>query len=115
MDLGMVLCGSSDLPCEALNPLVGVYAVETRSGYDGYLPSGWQPQERLTRYEAFSLYTKNPAYASFEEGRKGTIEVGKYADLAVFDRDVFAVAAPELLQAKVVLTVLGGREVYSRA
>lgn len=115
MDLGMVLCGSSDLPCEALNPLVGVYAVETRSGYDGYLPSGWQPQERLTRYEAFSLYTKNPAYASFEEDRKGTIEVGKYADLAVFDRDVFAVAAPELLQAKVVLTVLGGREVYSRA
>lgn len=114
MGLGQRLCGSSDLPCENLNPLVGVYAVETRSGYDGYLPEGWQPQERLTRYEAVSLYTKNPAYASFEEDLKGTIEVGKLADFAVFDRDIFAVPAPELLQAQVERTVLGGKEVYMK-
>lgn len=114
MGLGQRLCGSSDLPCENLNPLVGVYAVETRSGYDGYLPEGWQPQESLTRYEAVSLYTKNPAYASFEEDLKGTIEVGKLADFAVFDRDIFAVPAPELLQAQVERTVLGGKEVYMK-
>ena len=114
-DLGLTLCGSSDLPCEALNPLVGVYAVETRSGYDGYLPEGWQPQERLTRYQAVCLYTKNAAYASFEEHLKGTIEEGKLADFAVFEKDIFAIPAPELLQVKVDKTVLGGREVYSRA
>lgn len=114
MGLGQRLCGSSDLPCENLNPLVGVYAVETRSGYDGYLPEGWQPQERLTRYEAVSLYTKNPAYASFEEDIKGTIETGKLADFAVFDRDIFTIPAPELLQAQVERTVLGGKEVYIR-
>ena len=114
-DLGLTLCGSSDLPCENLNPLVGVYAVETRSGYDGYLPQGWQPQERLTRYEALSLYTKNPAYASFEENRKGTIEAGKLADFAVFDRDICSVPAPELLQAQVEQTYLSGRLVYDRS
>ena len=115
MDLGLTLCGSSDLPCENLNPLVGVYAVETRSGYDGYLPQGWQPQERLTRYEALSLYTKNPAYASFEEDRKGMIEAGKLADFAVFDRDICSVPAPELLQAQVEQTYLGGRLIYDRS
>lgn len=114
MNAGQTLCGSSDLPCENLNPLVGVYAVETRSGYDGYLPEGWQPQERLSRYEAVCLYTKNAAYASFEEEKKGTIEVGKLADFAVFDQDVFAVEAPELLKIQVEKTYLGGREVYTR-
>lgn len=115
MNAGMTLCGSSDLPCENLNPLVGVYAVETRSGYDGYMPQGWQPQERLSRYEAFCLYTKNAAYASFEEGLKGTIEVGKLADFAVFDQDVFAVEAPQLLKTNVEKTYLSGVEVYSRS
>lgn len=113
-DCGMLLCGSSDLPVENLNPLVGMYAVETRSGYDGYMPQGWQPQERLSRYEAACLYTKNPAYSSYEEQLKGTIEAGKLADFVVFDRDIFAIDAPELLKAKVEKTYLGGREVYSR-
>lgn len=114
-DLGLTLCGSSDLPCEALNPLVGVYAVETRSGYDGYLPEGWQPQERLNRYEAMCLYTKNPAYASFEEHMKGTVERGKLADFVVFDRDIFSIPVSELLQAKAECTVLGGKEVYRKS
>ncbi|QNL43988.1 amidohydrolase [Oscillibacter hominis] len=114
MNAGQTLCGSSDLPCENLNPMVGVYAVETRSGYDGYMPEGWQPQERLSRYEAVCLYTKNAAYASFEETRKGTIEVGKLADFAVFDQDVFSVAAPELLKLRVEKTYLSGKEIYSR-
>ena len=68
----------------------------------------------MTRYEAVSLYTKNPAYASFEEALKGTIEVGKLADFAVFDRDIFTIPAIELLQARVERTVLGGKEVYIR-
>ncbi|MBU5625587.1 amidohydrolase [Oscillibacter sp. MSJ-2] len=115
MNMGLTLCGSSDHPCENLNPLVGIYAVETRSGYDGYLPKGWQPQERLSRYEAVCLYTKNAAYSSFDEDKKGTIEVGKLADFTVFDQDVFGVQAPELLKIKVEKTYLGGREVYSRS
>ena len=88
--------------------------METRSGYDGYMPEGWQPQERLSRYEAVCLYTKNAAYASFEETRKGTIEVGKLADFALFDQDVFSVAAPELLKLRVEKTYLSGKEIYSR-
>lgn len=114
MDTGAVLCGSSDLPCESLNPLVGVYAVETRSGYDGFMPEGWQPQERLSRYEAVCLYTKNAAYASFEEHLKGTIEPGKLADFAVFSEDVFAVEAPRLLKMQVERTYLSGKAVFSR-
>lgn len=113
MNLGLTLSGSSDIPCEALNPLVGIYSVVTRSGYDGYLPQGWQAQERLSRYEAFCLYTKNPAYTSFEEQVKGTIEVGKFADFIVFDRDLFEVPAAELLEAKVIKTYLAGKVVYS--
>ncbi len=114
MNLGLTLCGSSDHPCENLNPLVGIYAVQSRSGYDGYLPEGWQPQERLSRYEAVCLYTKNAAYASFDEKKKGTIEVGKLADFTVFDQDVFGVQTPELLTIRVERTYLGGKMVYSR-
>ena len=114
MGLGQRLCGSSDLPCENLNPLVGVYAVETRSGYDGYLPEGWQPQERLTRYEAVSLYTKNPAYASFEEDLKGTIEVGKLADICVLDRDVFDLDYRDARDLAVDMTMSDGQIVFDR-
>ena len=113
IDAGLVLTGSSDCPVEPINPMVGIYAVVTRAGYDGYMPEGWHPEQKLTRYQAACLYTKNGAYASFEEDRKGTIEEGKLADFAVLDQNPFVVPEPEILNIRVENTYLGGEEIYS--
>ncbi len=114
VDAGLILAGSSDAPVEPINPLLGVYAAVTRCGYDGYPEGGWHPENKLTRYEAVSLYTKNAAYASFEENIKGTIEEGKLADFAVLDADVFQVPELEIQNIQVVKTYLSGNETFSR-
>lgn len=113
VDAGFVLSASSDAPVEPINPLLGIYAVVTRQGYDGYPEGGWHPENKLTRYEAVSLYTKNGAYASFEEDIKGTIEEGKLADFAVLDEDVFTVPEAEIQNIRVVKTYLGGKQTFS--
>lgn len=64
---------------------------------------------------AVKAYTWNGAYASNEEDIKGSIEVGKLADLAVVDRDIFTVPVDEILDARVDMTLVGGRVVYRRA
>ena len=98
VDAGLILAGSSDAPVEPINPLLGV----------------WHPENKLTRYEAVSLYTKNAAYASFEENIKGTIEESKLADFAVLDADVFQVPELEIQNIQVVKTYLSGNETFSR-
>ena len=113
VDAGLVLTGSSDAPVEPINPLLGIYAAVTRKGYDEAPEGGWHPENKLTRFEAVSLYTKNGAYASFEENIKGTLEEGKLADFAVLDRDVFQVPENDIQRIKVVKTYLGAAETFS--
>jgi hypothetical protein len=109
----LVLTGSSDAPVEPINPLLGIYAAVTRKGYDEAPEGGWHPENKLTRFEAVSLYTKNGAYASFEENIKGTLEEGKLADFAVLDRDVFQIPENDIQRIKVVKTYLGAAETFS--
>lgn len=113
VDAGLVLTGSSDAPVEPINPLLGIYAAVTRQGYDEQPAGGWHPENKLTRFEAVSLYTKNGAYASFEEDIKGTLEEGKLADFAVLDRDVFTVPENDIQKIKVLKTWLGAAETFS--
>ena len=118
---GAVLIFGSDSPGTNaaryfLNPVYGLYAAVTRQTLTGEPKAGWFPDQRLTIEEAMEAYTKGPAWASFEEDRKGVLAPGMLADIAVFDRNLIDVgrASPaDLLQAKVRYTIAGGRVVFS--
>jgi predicted amidohydrolase YtcJ len=95
-----------------INPLLGIYAAVARQTVAGDPPDGWFPDERVTLDEAVRFFTINNAWATFEEGSKGSIRVGKLADLVVLDRDIRTRPARELLETKVRYTVFDGRIVY---
>ena len=84
-------------------------------GLDGQPPGGFDPDQRMTREEALRTYTKDAAYAQFEEKDKGTLEVGKRADLVVLSRDILKVPESEILGAEVDVTIVDGRVRYERA
>jgi len=109
-ELGVVVPFGSDFPVESVDPRRGIYAaVTTRAlGSDDAL----RPDQQLTRVRALRGFTYDAAYGMHAEQRLGTIERRKYADLTVFDRDLRTCSEAELLQAKVLLTIVGGRIVY---
>jgi len=86
----------------------------TRRTLDGAHPAGWVPAQKITVEEALRAYTWGGAYASFEEGEKGTLEPGKLADVTIVDRNLTTVAPETLADAKIVATIVGGRVVYRR-
>jgi predicted amidohydrolase YtcJ len=92
------------------NPFLGMAIAVTRKArwFDGAL----HPEERLSREEALKFYTINNAYLLFMEKKVGSIEPGKYADLAVLDRDLLTCAEEALSQTKVLRTYLAGKLVY---
>lgn len=120
---GAVLVFGSDSPGTNaaryyLNPLYGLYAAVTRQTLKGEPAGGWFPEERLTIEEALEAAIAAPAWASFEEDRKGTLAPGKLADLAVFDANLVEVGRTrpaDLLRARVLWTIVGGRIVYEAA
>ena len=100
-----------------LNPKYGLYAAVTRQTLKGDPKAGWFPDQRLTIEEAIEAATKNAAWASFEESRKGTLSVGKLADISVWDTNFVEIgktAPAKLLDAKVLYTITGGRVVYEQ-
>jgi len=112
LDTGARLCFGSDFPVESENPLLGVYAAETRQDLEGKPAGGWGPGQRLSRAEAFRLFTRDAAYAAFLEKEIGMLKPGLRADFVVFDRDVMAVPARELPEARVLETVIDGETVF---
>jgi predicted amidohydrolase YtcJ len=121
-DAGAVLVFGSDSPGTNaaryfLNPVYGLYAAVTRQTLTGEPKAGWFPDQRLTIEEAIEAYTRNPAWASFEEQIKGTLAAGKLADIAVFDTNLVEVGRSDptrLLKARVLYTIVGGRIVFER-
>ncbi len=109
---GLLMTGSSDSPVESFNPLLGIYSAVTRKDFRGNPEGGWNAAEKLSVYEAVSLFTRNAAYASYEEDRKGTLEPGKFADFAVLDSDIFHVVPEAIKEIEVKQTYLGGRLVF---
>ena len=111
LDAGAPLAFGTDWPVAPLNPLLGVYAAVTRATLDGKHPEGWFPEQRLTVDEALRAYTQGSAYAAFAEKDKGTLAVGKLADVIVLSDDLFKIAPEKIRDAKVVMTIVGGRVV----
>lgn len=110
-DRGIIAPASSDAPVDPTNPMIGIQTMVTRRSEEGV--EIW-PEERITLEEAIRAYTYNGAYASFEEDIKGTIEVGKLADIAVLETDLRTVPPENLAQVRVDLTIVEGRIVYDR-
>lgn len=109
IDAGVVVTNGTDVPVEPIDPLASFYASVTRRLTDG---STFYERQRMTREEALRSYTINNAYAAFEENTKGSITPGKYADLVVLSKDIMTVPEAEILDTKVVMTMVGGRVVY---
>ncbi len=112
LDTGTRMPLGSDFPVESPDPLWGIYAAVTRQGHAGQPDGGWLPDQRLTAAEAVRGFTVDAAYGSFEEDLKGTLAVGKLADLVVLSRDILAVAPAEILDTEVLMTVVGGEVVH---
>ncbi|MFL5312589.1 MAG: amidohydrolase [Myxococcales bacterium] len=114
LDAGARVAFGTDFAVEPLDPVEGLYSAVTRQSREkpGTPPGGWLPSQRLSMEEALSLYTASSAYAEFQEEVKGTLDPGMLADLVVWERDLLTIPPEQILQAKPVLTVVGGRAVY---
>jgi predicted amidohydrolase YtcJ len=111
-DAGARLAFGSDWFVAPPAPLEGIYAAVTRRTLDDRNPNGWVPEQKITVEDALRAYTVNAAYASFDEEIKGSLIRGKLADIVVIDRDLTAVPPETIRDAKILLTIVGGRIVY---
>ncbi|UCB43505.1 MAG: amidohydrolase family protein [Dehalococcoidales bacterium] len=108
-DAGVIVAGSSDSPIVSNNPLVGIYSAVTRRTTSG---EQLQPEETISPEQALAMYTTNAAYASHEEGIKGSITPGKLADMVLLSDDPTRVDAEAIKDIKVEMTISGGEIVW---
>jgi len=111
--LGVHVASGSDFPVESPNPMYGLYSAITREEKDGTPPNGWYPDQRMTRDQALRSFTVEGAYAGFEEDRKGTLEPGKLADFILISGDPLTMPSAGIWKTRVMMTVAGGKIVYS--
>jgi predicted amidohydrolase YtcJ len=109
---GVIIPGGSDAPVERGEPMIEFYAAVARKDMKGFTGAGWHPEESVTREQALKMFTIWPAYAAFEEKLRGSIEVGKLADLTVLSADIMKIPEMEILKTHCVMTVIGGEVVY---
>ncbi|MCX8056218.1 MAG: amidohydrolase [Ignavibacteria bacterium] len=137
-----IIAGGSDFPVENPSVLEGIYAAITRQDKNGHpknaqdvlelvknkkwvlskegiknpvsFENGWYPDQKLTIDEAIKCFTKWAAYAVFEENKKGTIEIGKWADFSIVDKDLYNILPEEILRTNVMMTVVNGKIVYKK-
>ncbi len=112
LDHGVRLAFGTDWDVAPLNPLLGLYAAVTRETLDGKNPQGWFPEQKLTVAEAVEAYTLGSAYAEFQEKEKGSITVGKLADMVLLDGDIFTIPPDKIRDVKVLKTFVGGKLVW---
>ena len=112
LDWAGKLALGTDFPVEKVNPLHTFYAAVARKSLEGNPQGGYQTANALSRSEALKGMTSWAAYANFEEDFKGSIEIGKVADLVILSKDIMTVKESEILQAKVIATLMDGEVVY---
>lgn len=116
---GAVLCFGTDWPGTSaseypINPMLGLYAAVTRQTITGQPAAGWFPNERISIEDAIRAYTYGTAYANFEEKIKGSIEVGKLADVTVLSKNLLKVAPKEFFTTDTLYTIVAGKVVYQK-
>lgn len=111
---GVVIAAGTDAPVEPVNPIANFYAAITRKTLTGQPETGFEPAQKLTRLEALHSMTLAAAYAGFEERNKGSIEVGKLADLTILTQDLLTIPEARILETEVTMTLVGGEVMYRR-
>jgi predicted amidohydrolase YtcJ len=112
LESGAVLSNGTDVPVEAIDPIVSFHASVTRLTASG---ETFFPAQRMTRDEALRSYTIGAAYAAFDDKEKGSLSLGKLADVVVLSRDILTVPDEEILDARVDLTIVGGKVRWDRS
>ncbi len=112
LDLDVKIVNGTDAPVEPITPFASLYASITRKTLQGTPAGGYEPDQRMTREQALRSYTIDAAYGAFQENVVGSIEVGKFADFTVLDRDVMTVDEADILKTKAMMTIIGGKVVY---
>jgi len=109
---GSIIAGGSDAPVERGEPMIEFYAAIARRTLGGESGPGWHPEQAVSRDQALKMLTLWPAYATFEENLRGSIEVGKWADFTVLSRDILKIPVADILKTICKMTVIGGEVVY---
>jgi predicted amidohydrolase YtcJ len=111
---GARILNGTDAPVEDVSAIQNFHATVTRAGADGQPPGGFDPDQKLERAEALRTMTLDAAYGSFAERERGSIEVGKLADLVVLSQDILAVPEEQLMKTEVLTTIVGGRVLFEK-
>ena len=106
-----LICNGTDSPVEDISPIENFYAAVTRKQLDGI---AFYPDQKMSRLDALKSYTINGAYAAFEEDIKGSIEIGKLADITVLSKDILAIPDEQILNTEVLYTIVGGKILYEK-
>ena len=111
MKSGAVVSNGTDAPVEDMDPIANYYATVSRKTKDGKV---FFPDQRMSRMEALKSYTLNAAYAAFEESSRGSLKVGKLADMTVLSKDITSIPEDEIPTAHVSYTIVGGKVAYRK-
>ena len=112
LNTGVIVPNGTDFPVEEVNPLLTFHAAVTRQDPTNWPAGGWYPEQKMTREEALQSMTIWAAFAGFEDRVTGSLTPGKYADFVILDRDIMRVPDNDILNARVLSTWIGGKQVY---
>ena len=112
LDAGVKVNNGTDAPVEAVDPFASYAASVTRVMANG---DAFYPEQAMTRFEALHSYTLGNAYSAFEEDVKGSLEIGKLADVVVLSENILTVPDSQLQHIQVDYTIVGGRVAFQRA
>jgi predicted amidohydrolase YtcJ len=112
LNTGVIIPNGTDFPVEEVNPLLTFHAAVTRQDPTNWPAGGWYPEQKMTREEALQSMTIWAAFAGFEDRVTGSLTPGKYADFVILDRDIMRVPDTDILNARVLSTWIGGKQVY---
>jgi predicted amidohydrolase YtcJ len=111
MKSGAVVSNGTDAPVEDVDPIANYYATVSRKTKNGRV---FYPDQRMSRMEALKSSTFNGAYAAFEESSRGSLKVGKLADMTVLSKDITTVAEDEIPTVQIIYTIVGGKILYKK-
>lgn len=114
IDRGLMILGGSDAPVEVGDPRIEFYAAVARKRLDGTSDEGWHPEHAVSRETALKMFTIWPAYGAFQENIRGSVEIGKYADFTVFDKDWLTIDEADILTSENLMTIVGGKITYQK-
>lgn len=111
LNRGLVVTSHCDIPVVPLTPFLSIWACVNRLSSSGAVMG---PEQRISVIEALRAHTINAAWQNFQDHEKGSLEVGKYADMAVLDTDPFACPPEALRDIGVTMTLLDGKTVFTQ-